>query len=789
MPAEPIEGRQVRLTTLALTAVSTLIIELAIAEPDRPRATTLGATLGLLLAPTLLAAWVLGRSRYSRTRLGSSAVLGILGVFSLPALAQVGAGVFGGRGAPLEIVLLAMLRNLGLSLAALAHRRSCARLAALVSLFLVLVGASLADDHLVLGLVGLHALTGTLWLMQAYWEGLLAGRPEVRRGLPASAMVWLAVVVGVLVTAVAVGPTRAATMLAALVPSSGGNDWNDPEARSGVNDGDNEVAASENPQSVGFTDSEVYLETDKSSLYDAFNEQYGEPFKRNKHERMFALNASQVTEQKERPSENLKAGREFSMVRQRPVPKARPADRPTRSLAYVKGPTPLHLRLTAFDWYDGRVWTEDRPSPISLPATLEKGSSWIALDGWPPPIYAQPVTHQIKIGTLQSSPIPTPPHLLRFKVGSVADADFFDWAQEEILRIKDRTLPASTVVDVQSSTVDPSLIRRIGFPEAPSWATARYLGRPFQQMPGTPYATSPEVAALAESWVSGIPRGWLQVEAVVDRLRTEYAHDRAAESDPDAADPLADFLLRTRRGPDYLFATAAAQMLRHLNYPTRVVSGFYASPAKFDLRSRHTPIEREDVHFWAEVLIPGRSWVVIEPTPGYEVLGPARHWSERLAQALADGLRWCSRHAAELTLTALASLAIYWRRRELLDLLATLGWRVAGGRRPDRLVLRTLRLVESRSRRAGRQRPDGLTPARWYGSMASTAPPELRDDLGRLIAMVDVHLYAPDGAAGSRRWSDGEIRDACRRAIQGWTLGRFRSVETSFPLVPQGMNP
>ena len=72
----------------------------------------------------------------------------------------------------------------------------------------------------------------------------------------------------------AVGPAGAASALLGLVPSSGGADWSDPEARSG-GDGDHKVSASERPESVGFTESEVYPETDRPSLYDAFNESYG----------------------------------------------------------------------------------------------------------------------------------------------------------------------------------------------------------------------------------------------------------------------------------------------------------------------------------------------------------------------------------------------------------------------------------------------------------------------------------------------------------------------------------
>ncbi len=77
------------------------------------------------------------------------------------------------------------------------------------------------------------------------------------------------------------------------------------------------------PRSIGFTESEVYLESDRPSLYDSFSDQYGEPIKPKGHrERMVAL-APQESETKDRPTENLRAGRTFPTARRRPV--ARPA--------------------------------------------------------------------------------------------------------------------------------------------------------------------------------------------------------------------------------------------------------------------------------------------------------------------------------------------------------------------------------------------------------------------------------------------------------------------------------
>jgi len=67
--------------------------------------------------------------------------------------------------------------------------------------------------------------------------------------------------------------------------------------------------------SSGFADSDAYLDTDRPSLYDAFNDMYGEPSKPKKSERMVALSNPNVVEQRERPAENLRANRQFSAVR------------------------------------------------------------------------------------------------------------------------------------------------------------------------------------------------------------------------------------------------------------------------------------------------------------------------------------------------------------------------------------------------------------------------------------------------------------------------------------------
>ena len=224
--------------------------------------------------------------------------------------------------------------------------------------------------------------------------------------------------------------------------------------------------------------------------------------------------------------------------------------------------------------------------------------------------------------------MPVPTHLTRFRVGSVNRPDFFGWAQFGIVRMTGRTVPAGTVIDSESRTVDPERLGSLAFAASPESEGDHHLSF------CDDYAINPAVAALARGWVKNLPEGWTQVETVIAALRQGYTHDRSFTAPADCADVVAEFLLHSRRGPDYLFASSSAVLLRSLGYPTRVVSGLYAAPGRYDPRTRHTPVTREDVHFWAEVRLPDGLWVAIEPTPGYELLPPVRPWTkQRLARA------------------------------------------------------------------------------------------------------------------------------------------------------------
>ncbi len=78
-------------------------------------------------------------------------------------------------------------------------------------------------------------------------------------------------------------------------------------------------------------------------------------------------------------------------------------------------------------------------------------------------------------------------------------------------------------------------------------------------------------------------------------------------------DPLAHFLFERRKGHCEYFASAMAVMLRTLDIPSRVVTGFQSGV--FNPISGLQLIRTSDAHSWVEAYLPNRGWTTFDPTP------------------------------------------------------------------------------------------------------------------------------------------------------------------------------
>jgi hypothetical protein len=95
-------------------------------------------------------------------------------------------------------------------------------------------------------------------------------------------------------------------------------------------------------------------------------------------------------------------------------------------------------------------------------------------------------------------------------------------------------------------------------------------------------------------------------------LRTEYGYTLELPSG-EVPDPLAYFLFSRRKGHCEYFASAMTVMLRTLNIPARLVTGFQSGV--YNPISELWVIRASDAHSWVEAWIPGHGWTTFDPTP------------------------------------------------------------------------------------------------------------------------------------------------------------------------------
>ncbi len=617
-------------------------------------------------------------------------------------------------GRPFEMIAMHSLRDLILGLGAAACWIRFQRMAMLMSLFLMVFSAAIARDRAVALICGAYAVLSLSTLVSNYWETLRPRLLSVDESNSTHRWILLAVSVAVLL---AVGTTEAGKPLVRVIrgylPSSGGDGDSSPYARDGIGDGDMLVAGMDDIRTFGPIEDAPFISDHKPSLYDVFDDRYEEAVKPKQTDRAVALPAAMAAKIQERHlKKNETVSRDFSTLRQ---PKRGQANRKTEAvrseaLLYVSGRTPLHLRLELYDSFDGIKWqAEPEPRTEVQPALRMEtvdGRPWVVSEPWPPrfDVLAERETHALKVIRFDSPKIPSPLYTCGVHIDQVDQLSMYARAHFGMLQLNRKELPEMVPIHVCSATVDRRLIPK----EFPALTGGGEVHRYVPAIEGMG-----RIRDLANQWTQGVPRGWEQVETISRRLREEFTLDDEFRVESGCPSPVAHFLFISKRGPDYLFASAAALMLRSLGYSSRVVSGFYAAPMQYDRKSGHTPVTREDAHFWAECCLGGPCWATVEPSPGYEVLGPPPGLVARLVQGLVALGAGALRHWPALASCLVLGAAIYWGRWRLWDWGHSCLWRWRRPATTQRFVLDTLALVELRLAAQGLARPQSLSFSGW----------------------------------------------------------------------------
>jgi protein-glutamine gamma-glutamyltransferase len=753
--------RPARIGTVVLLAVAYATCEVAAYADGRPRAFGV-AFGGVLLVAAVLLAVLVRRPADPKQRLPWKFTALLAVGFTLPLAGEPLLRHLLGEGFPLELQVVNALRAFGLLLAGLSAWPKLRRLAAVVALFLVLFASAMGDQPAIPYLLVAFALCGGGWLLfehrasrgadTATVSGVLVKRVKLR--LPCREAVVFGVLAAVALGVVLAGPKRVMLTLGELVPTSGGSGDTDPFARYGVGDGPEETAG-ENARTAGMVESEKLIEDNKDALVDVVSDMYGPPHKpRKEQEKMVAGGLTDVIQNHGKLPDNRKPSRDFDTARKGPGDARKPKDgSAARGRFEVEGRTPLHVRVVTYTRYAAgeHRWEQGRkPGGRMFEHT---GGEWMEVRGQPAgDWYAADDRHQLKVADPTDNVVPTPANVCRFRIQRVDKAEYYEWEYDGVLTLAGRKkTPPGVVVNTDCRTVDTARLADDSFPTFgfnPAYTEV-------------PEPLAADLARIATGWAGHLPRGWPQVSAVLSKLRAEYILDRRARLPEGHPAPVLWFLEESRTGPDYLFASAAALLLRSLGYPTRFCLGYYAHPDKYDPATQHTPVGDDDLHLWPEVLLRDGQWLVVEPTPGYAVLPPLKPWQEQLADAVAAVGAWAGRNAVALTATVVLTVLLVVFRRRVADAAFTLKWALSPGRNWRQVALGTVKLLERRAALAGKRRGPGETLAEWVARL-----PNSDTALSQLRAVAEWAAYAPTPP-------DADIATACRDAVRGWTYLRF----------------
>lgn len=680
----------------------------------------------------------------------------------------------GGEGASPEGVLLAVLR--GMLVAGVAVGTSAAQTAFAIgaTVFLVTL-ATVVVDHPAAGVATAWYALAASWWLAVRGRGAAArrtggGRGGVRSLVARPARLAAALAVAATVAVCTGGHDTAGRAIAGWMPFSGGDSWAFPWARDGVGDGENLVAAREKPQATGPVDSDLFLTSHQPSLFDMFDDVYGEPPPVRTERRQRAIALDVPLEERSRGDQHFAdsehAGRTFSTVRQAARRRRPTADVAARAVVSVTGPMPVHLRLEVFERFDGRTWRRDEVA--DGPSELEHvGGDWMAWAGRPPTSAAGAADrHEVVVGTLRTATLPLPTRPDRLRIDRIDRADFFRTAAAELATLDGVDVPAGTTIQTDSTAGG---IDAAGAPP----------GRP---APATG-AVPAWVREVAVSWglpaADGPPDDFAVAARIVGELARRCTLDPDAVAPPDCDDTLRHFLLDSRRGPAYCFAGAATLLLRACGHQARLAGGLHLSGERRDVRARRVIATTDDAHVWAEVADRSGRWIPVEATPGMRLRGPAVPWWQRVGAVL-RGLAPAGRPAPAAVIAALLTAALLgavaartWR--PLADALATLAWRVAIARPHTCPLAATWRLVEWRSRLAGRPRPAHETARGWYvEACRDPADPAAAG----FIAALETAVYGPHPSCRDR---DAHLRIARHAAA---TLTRARLAAPPRPAMP-----
>lgn len=628
-----------------------------------------------------------------------------------------------GEGTGTEIAYMSVLAWGGLVAAVFAKLNRTISISVVCSGFLTLFTTVSSDHQSAVYFAFLWGAVCLWWLIANHWERVESCQIDTvssnKVRMP------LAMVAGSIVFLVAAWSASGRSVMfnrlqAELMPTSGGTSISDSSARSGVGDGDAVVAARDHAASFGAVETDVFLDSPQPSLFDIFNDTFGEPVRKKKSERAIALEPRGDQSTSSRTAQSNTTTQSFTTHRSDPKRRKPLKDVASNAAMYWIGRAGERLATQRYTQFDGVEWHQT-VSP-TLPKLFEQkivDRVWFGADannGLALGPFVESNAEAIKFTKFRSNRIPAPAGVEMWHIDKVDQADFFGFSSDRCLEMPGRDfVPDYTTVRLVNRSIDLEKLLALT-KMCPGVSTSEHPS-------ASDLADDAGVLAanqLVQAWIPNPAHEWENVQLVVDRLRSEFTFERTSEpatttrpgvARDNSADETSDVsplqkFFASRRGNDVMFATAAAVMLREIGFRTRFVTGFYVDPKQRDRLTGQTPITTQDAHAWLEVDVGMDTWIPLEPTPGflqpsYRVSLAYRLRQNALAIAgtcvgliVATGCLWLSRAYLFELLCRLLSFVLPW---------------VSDRRRVRWLV----GVLDRRCRLAGMARPQSIPPREW----------------------------------------------------------------------------
>lgn len=721
-----------------------------------------------LLLPALLlwgAATRLSQGRAEKGQFFSWLQFGAIAFGGLTLLIQFTTRLFG-VGDPTEIVLMMALQWTAWYLIIFSDLVPSFRKVGFFSCCALVLFVCFMSAQIAVFVASFFFATCALWhLLSNYWSRLDDKALEgSSRMLPVNGFaiaISLAAIAGSMAMLYVLVPQSMTLNLAGFSPFSGGDQgYQDTFARSGIGDGDM-LAAGQNARSAGPVQSDQFIEDDQPSIYDVIVEKYSAAteFKARKT-RAAALNvrAKHLNE----VVDSEQSGKSFSTARKPPSDKVLELEnRMANALFYVEGSTPARFSIDCLHHFDGWEWSKADLSQDDLPKSKislaqELGTPWYRKSTIEREFLATRRAHRVKILRLKTNAVPAPALLEAWHIDRVKVPNLFKFNDQGIVVIDGELIPAHTVIDCVSSVPNFYLLSQ--------WKGSKKAApnSPYVQVPAN--KTKARIEELAKDWGAGHPRGWQQVDSIINHLREDFVFQPDWVATESYADSVEAFLDQGG-GPAYQFASVATQVLRCAGYKTRLKSGFLVTDDDFDWRGRQSIVTSDNLHMWPEVCLDGWHWIPVEPTPGVEK--PFHHltWSQWCMTQAANGIAFVKQHPICALLSIVMLGLIFRYRWEIIAATCWLLWRVAFGLFPARRLKATRKLIDRRFWAAGSPRPAFEAVSNWFA----------RPDPRAAKQFCDLWQIENFSRAQKAALKKENVAIACRQIVDGLSFKRIKS--------------